>query len=322
MAGEETARSGPSVFHVAIPSVIRRLAGLKPFRRSFAERLRGSATPRCLFGAGMALFLLVTLWHAAVGRVESVGKLDAAYTASLFGFPIGYIFWSIEFRNDRFSASANGETAGLLQIFSPGQGIAKSEGALSAQRPVPSNFMVRFSHGGDSDQIKILFTGGKAKEFLDHPPKPDPNVVPLTDAARTGVIDPMTALIVPVPGKGDTATPAACEHKIPVFDGHMRYDLQLAYKRVEQVSAEVGYRGPAVVCAIYFTPLAGYESRSSIKYLQAQRGMEMWLAPLAGTRLMVPFRVSVPTPIGVGVLQATRFIWIRQQGGSGAPTAD
>ena len=30
----------------------------------------------------------------------------------------------------------------------------------------------------------------------------------------------------------------------------------------------------------------------------------MWLAPIAGTRLMVPYRVSVTTPLGQGLLQA------------------
>jgi len=36
--------------------------------------------------------------------------------------------------------------------------------------------------------------------------------------------------------------------------------------------------------------------------------MEMWLAPIAGTRVLVPFRFSVPTPFGLGVLQATYFV--------------
>jgi hypothetical protein len=36
--------------------------------------------------------------------------------------------------------------------------------------------------------------------------------------------------------------------------------------------------------------------------------MEVWLAPIAGTRLMVPYRVTVPTPFGLGVMQASQFI--------------
>ena len=36
--------------------------------------------------------------------------------------------------------------------------------------------------------------------------------------------------------------------------------------------------------------------------------MEIWLAPIAGTRVMVPYRMSLPTPIGIGVLEATQFV--------------
>ena len=107
--------------------------------------------------------------------------------------------------------------------------------------------------------------------------------------------------------------PQACPKSTPIFDGRMRYDLQFAYKRLEQVKTEKGYEGPVVVCAVYFQPLAGYvPSRSSIKYLMSQRDMEVWLAPVAGTRVMVPYRISIPTPIGVGVMQATQFVSVAQ----------
>jgi hypothetical protein len=31
------------------------------------------------------------------------------------------------------------------------------------------------------------------------------------------------------------------------------------------------------------------------------------LAPLAGSRLVVPYRASISTPMGLGILQATKF---------------
>jgi len=46
----------------------------------------------------------------------------------------------------------------------------------------------------------------------------------------------------------------------------------------------------------------------------------MWLAPIAGTRVMVPYRVSVPTPIGLGVMQATQFVSSPQPGKAAAKT--
>jgi hypothetical protein len=89
----------------------------------------------------------------------------------------------------------------------------------------------------------------------------------------------------------------------------MRYDLKLDFKRMETVKAEHGYEGPVVVCAIYFTPVAGYiPDRPVIKYLTGQRNMEIAFAPILGTRILVPFRMKIPTPLGSAMLEATQFV--------------
>lgn len=254
-----------------------------------------------------AVFLSAGALDASAGETQV--KLDAAYTATLLGIPLGQIYWTVEVGDKRYAAVGAGSTVGLLRIFAGGHGTATAHGTIDAHAAAPSDFMVSYQSGSSSDEIKIAFSGGKAKETLAHPPKPDPSGVPLTDANRIGVVDPMTALLVRVAGNGDLAVPAACERKVAVFDGHMRFDLQLAFKRIEQVRANAGYQGPAVVCALYFSPLAGYDiGRSGVRYLKAERDMEMWLVPISGTRLMAPFRVSVPTPLGLGILQASRFV--------------
>jgi hypothetical protein len=118
----------------------------------------------------------------------------------------------------------------------------------------------------------------------------------------------MTASLLRVPGNGDPLSPEACRGGAPVFDGRMRYDLKLDFKRMETVKADKGYQGPAVVCAVYFTPVAGYiPDRPVIKYLAGERRMEIVLVPIAGTRILVPFRMTIPTPFGPAVLEATQF---------------
>jgi hypothetical protein len=120
----------------------------------------------------------------------------------------------------------------------------------------------------------------------------------------------MTASLVRVPGSGNPVGPDACQPRsTAVFDGRLRYDLSLAFKRMETVKADKGYAGPVAVCAVYFKPIAGYvPNRPAVKYLTDQRDMEVWLAPIAGTRFLVPFRIAVPTPLGMGALQATQFM--------------
>jgi hypothetical protein len=257
--------------------------------------------------------LLAALTLAGVGPARSQAKLEADYTVTLLGIPIAHISWKVAIQQDQFSAAANGATSGLLRAFSPGSGTASANGSVGAAQPKPANFALTITNNKGSDGEKIVFSGGHAKEYLDHPQTTSPSWIPLTDAHRIGVVDPMTALLFHAPGNGNPVVPEACQRKIAVFDGHMRYDLQLAFKRLDTVKANAGYEGPAVVCSVSFSPVAGYEpGRYSIKYVAAQRDIELWLAPVAGTRLLAPFRAYTPTPLGPGVLQATRFVVSRQ----------
>ncbi|MEI2514585.1 DUF3108 domain-containing protein, partial [Acinetobacter soli] len=86
------------------------------------------------------------------------------------------------------------------------------------------------------------------------------------------VFDPMTGSFLRAPGNAELMSPDVCRTGAGVFDGRMRYDLKLDFKRVEIVKAERGYHGPALVCALYFVPVSGYiPDRPVIKYLAAQR---------------------------------------------------
>jgi hypothetical protein len=174
---------------------------------------------------------------------------------------------------------------------------------------VPASFAASITTDKKTEEIRMALGSGDVKDFSIMPPvQPDDERIPLTDAHRRAVTDPMTGSLVRVPGAGNPLSPLACQRTTSVFDGRMRYDLKFAYKRMEQVKADKGYEGPVVVCAVYFVPVAGFvPSRPAIKYLVAQRDMEIWLAPVGTTRVLVPFRVSIPTPIGQGVMVATQF---------------
>jgi hypothetical protein len=265
-----------------------------------------------LTGLAGVVVLTAALVDAGGGSLHAQGKLDATYVVTLGGVPIGKGTWAIDVQDDQFTATAGGATSGLLRVFASGQGNSAAHGSVSAGQPIASTYASTIVADNRADQVRILFSGGAVKEYLADPPTmPSPDRVPLTDASRKGVLDPMTASLIRVAGTGDTFVPEACQRTLPVFDGRMRYDLQLVFKHLDKVKSEKGYQGTVVVCSVYFSPIAGHvPERSTIKYLVAQRDMELWLAPIAGTRLMVPYRASVPTPIGVGVLQATQFVSI------------
>lgn len=245
-----------------------------------------------------------------VDCAQAQGKVDARYSVTLAGIPIGRGAWVIDIGEDRYTAAAHGSTAGVMQIFTSGHGTSASRGAVAGGQPVPASFASSIQTERRKEEIRMTLSAAVVRDFaIDPPSPPDPERVPLTDAHRRGVSDPMTAALMRVPGNGDPVAPEACSRKLSIFDGRMRFDLQMAFKRIDQVKADKGYEGRAVVCAVYFSPIAGYiPERAAIKYLVDQRAIEVWLVPIAGTRLLVPFRVAVPTPLGMGVLQATQFV--------------
>jgi hypothetical protein len=239
------------------------------------------------------------------------GTLDARYEVTLGGVSFGRGAWQIDVRDAQVTSAVSGTTTGIMRMFSTGRGTSASRGAVVIGGALnASSYSSSIATTQKYDEVRMQLASGTVKQYLAEPPNsPDPERVPVQDAHRRGVLDPMTAAILRVPGSGDTFVPQACNRKLAIFDGRMRYDLQLAFKRLDRVKSEKGYQGTVVVCAVTFAPVAGHiPSRPVIKYLADLRQTELWLAPIAGTRLMVPYRVTLPTPLGQGVLQATQFV--------------
>jgi Protein of unknown function (DUF3108) len=272
---------------------------------------RGSVPiARAVTFATLAFIMGATALADAANVVAAQGRLEAEYTASLAGIPIGRGNWIIEISDDQFTATATGGTLGILRVFNTGHGTSSSQGTLSAGQALPNTYAATITNDKRIDDVHMAFVGGNVKDFtVDPPVGPHPNRIPVSEADRRNVLDPMTATLDIVGGNGDPLSPQACGRKASVFDGRMRFDLRSEFKRMEVVKAEKGYSGPVVVCAIYFMPISGYiPDRYAIKYLAALRDAEVWLAPISGTRVLVPYRFSLPTPVGTGVLQATQFI--------------
>ena len=261
---------------------------------------------RLLGGLCAGGWLLLAQPHNAFAQ----GRLDARYEATLAGIPVGKGAWTIDISDDQFTAAASGGTAGLLKAFAGGTGTGAAQGRVVNGALVATNYSASTTTSKKTEVIHMVLSGGNVREYGIEPEPPvDPERIPVTDAHRRGVFDPMTGSMLRVPGSGDPLSPDACRTGAAIFDGRMRYDLKLDYKRMETVRAEKGYQGPVVVCAVYFSPIAGYiPDRAVIKYLTAQRNIEVAFAPVAGTRILVPFRMVVPTPLGAAMLEATQFI--------------
>ena len=256
------------------------------------------------------LLILLILMAACASPATAQGKFQAQYVVSLAGVTIGTGNWMAEIGEDTYTTEAKGRVAGILRVFGDAKGSAAAQGIIKDGRLVPTSYAGHLISDEGDEGVRMLFNVGVVTELTTEPPSsPDPDSVPVTEADRRGVIDPISAGLIPVIGNGDVISAAACERTLPVFDGRQRFDIALAFKRIDKVHPEKGYQGPAVVCAVRYQPRAGYRpNRIAVKFLIARHDVEMWLVPITGTRLLVPARISIPTLVGTAVVAAGEML--------------
>ncbi|MBS7544433.1 DUF3108 domain-containing protein [Ancylobacter oerskovii] len=237
------------------------------------------------------------------------GKLEARYKLSLAGLELGRAAFLLEVDEGSYTASGSARLTGVVQAISSGKGSAGARGTVQPGALVPRSFAMEAETEKKAEAIRLSLAGGNVTDAKVEPPVPPADDrVPMGDKDKRGVLDPMTAALFLAPGSGDLMAPKNCERLLPIYDGRQRYDLDLSFERVDQVKAEKGYAGPALVCRIAYKPVAGHRAnRTSVKYMSRNKDMYVWLAPVAGTRVLAPFRASVATAIGVAQIEAVSF---------------
>ncbi len=253
----------------------------------------------------VAALLLLPLTVTASAQ----SKLEARYGISVAGIPVGKAAWTLDLGTDQYSASATGSASGAASILVSGEGAISARGAIKDGKPVPTTFVSNVTQEADKTELRMTIDDGKVKEVkVASEPPPAADRVAVTDAHKSGITDPLSALLIPVAASGDALSAGACQRTLPIFDGRRRFDLKLTFKRMDKVKADKGYTGPVAVCAVAFQPQAGHRTSSTlVKYVSDGREIELWLAPVAGTKVLAPFRVSIANMLGNLVVQATQF---------------
>jgi len=249
--------------------------------------------------AGFALALVVI-----TGQARAQGSLEAAYTISAARIPVGNATLSGSIGPDEYVISMSGRTSGFLRVLASGEGSMAVTGVVSGGKLSPLRYTSKTTADDDTLAVTMTFRDGNVTELEATEPRPGEDRVALTMEHRRQVLDPLTALLVPAGDSGE----ATCRRSLPVFDGRRRYDLKLAFKRIEQVKVDRGYAGPAVLCAVTFQPIAGHRRASPLlTFLTDGRDVELALAPVAGTSILAPIRIIATYMLGNVVMQATRF---------------
>jgi hypothetical protein len=256
-------------------------------------------------GIAAGLALGAAILTVGTARAETV---KARYAISLIGLPLGTATVNGMLDPAAYSIELNAKLTGIASILSGSKGAATATGSLPGNHVLPATYATTSANAEVTRTVRMAMGNGAVQQVEIMPPwDPSPDRVPVSDADKHGIVDPMSALIMPVAGSGEVIGPAACDRTIPVFDGAARFDIALNFVGTRKVKTK-GYEGPVAVCSVRYKPISGHRAnRPGTKFMADNKELEAWLAPVGQSRLVVPYRISVMTMIGTVVTEATEF---------------
>jgi hypothetical protein len=251
----------------------------------------------------------------AIGKTDALADdvtVDAEYSASISGFPIASGTLKFKLVNQSYEAVINAQVSGLAALIASRMAAGSASGKIEAGHISPSAYSLSIRGGQAVNEVSEEFADNKVVALA----ATELNLagwdkrVPLLPSHKTGVVDPLSAFIIPVSSQKDPLTPASCARVLKIFDGRVRYDLHMVYGASNDVVGDAGsYSGPAVVCAVAYRPIAGQRILSP-EQQKFERNIEfsIWFVPVGSTGLLIPHRIVIGTQMGLLVVNASRFV--------------
>lgn len=258
--------------------------------------------------AGVIVAVLGMAASGLGGQAAAAENFTGVYSVSLVGLSLGNATVSGKFGANDYRIEAYANLTGLASAVSGAKGSAVATGLMRGAQPAPNSYATTSSNSKETRTVRIGMNSGNVRAVDIQPPfEALEGRVPIMEGHKRSVVDPLSALIMPL-RDGEAAGPAACRRTIPVFDGFTRFDVSLAYVGTRKVAVQ-GYKGPVIVCNARYRPIAGHRpNRKATQFMVNNKDMEVWLAPLGDSKIMVPYRIAVRTMIGMTVIEARKFL--------------
>ncbi len=257
------------------------------------------------FAAPIAVFLAFLCQGAAPSPAD---EFRVRYSVSLIGLRIGEVAAAGTLGASSYRINLNAKLTGIAAAITELKLALASTGARRQNGLAPSTYATTSANTQGVRTVRMSLDAGDVRSVEIVPPfEEKPGRIPVGEAQKRNILDPTSALIMPVPEGEPLVGPAACNRTIPVFDGYVRFNVTLHYLGMKQVSVP-GYAGPVSVCSARYTPVAGHSRDSrSTKFMAENKDIEAWLAPIPRAHVVVPLHVQLMTLAGNAEIDAEEF---------------
>ncbi len=241
----------------------------------------------------------------AESAVAGANLIVTVYRVDLAGFNLGDFRVTTTLRGDDYEMRGEGRFKILEGLIYEWRGVTASSGRVTNAGPEPATYALSYADSAKmGEQLRMTFDGRAVTGVSIYPSKrPEPHTIPVTKEQLEGVLDPLSGAFLSAHSDNPNGDLTVCNQTLPVFDGRQRYDLVVTPKRsvIVKRTTPTGYAGPAVICGVKFIPIAGYQpDNPGIRLMQQSNEIEVWLIPVRGMQMYVPYRIVLPTPVGYG----------------------
>lgn len=249
---------------------------------------------------------------APAAKPEAAGSF--VYQGYAGGLKVGEVAMDVALRNGRYAAKMRLETAGMVGWFVEWRHGTSVQGATTPYQgsaPHGAPLTVKNYHADSYWKKKDRFVnfavrkGGVAEVTKAAPhPVEDERRPTITDAQRTDVLDPLSAIIAV--GRTLEQT-GSCEASYPVYDGRRRYTLKIEDQGVAELesSRRTPYEGDAQRCRFVFERVAGFRKAFAADD-EPTNGRAYYRRPALGAPMM-PVKIIAELQLGSAVINLKQY---------------
>ena len=230
-------------------------------------------------------------------------RLDAVYKLRLLGMEMATFNFGSQVKGDTYALAGHTKMTWGMGYFKFAANFS-STGKISGESVRPTSYTYDWQANKKQGSVKLVYGNGAVQSVQIEPPHTQgPDVVPLKPEHLRGVLDPLSVLMVlsrAIRG-GDP-----CNRKVAVFEGKQRFDVIFSPKGEETIkeAKPSGQPVKAFVCNARYVPVAGHKMNKETTAAVKAEGIEVAFRPIPEANVLVPYRITLPTPAGTAVLTA------------------
>jgi hypothetical protein len=220
---------------------------------------------------------------ASPGTAMAADKLEVQYDLYTRGIRAFALNYSADIEQNSFNASAKLRPRGLASLFIDLKMDMTSSGAVTRKGARSDSFTMKVTEKGKKGRYAVNFDGLQPVSTKRKPAVNGETEAKISSASAAGARDTLASMM-------DIAvTPAEnpCDASYRVYNGKEVFELALRKIKDDTFGKKDGgvYRGPAIVCSMTYSTLAGLSAKTDAKYQKNPPVFRVWFAPVRSSAL-------------------------------------